>query len=324
MIRIAIAGYGNIGKGVEYSVEQNKDMELVAIFSKRDPSSVRPRTKVPVVSFDEMMDWTDKVDVLILCGGSMADLPVQGPELAKFFNTVDSFDTHADIPKYFAAMDDALKGAGKLGLISAGWDPGLFSLNRLYMSAVLPKGETYTFWGRGISQGHSNAIRQVEGVLDGVQYTCPMDEAVEKVRSGSMPMLTTAEKHLRECFVVLKDGADSAKVEAEIVGIPNYFAEYKTVVHFISLEELHRDHGKMSHGGFVIRSGKTGQDNTHLVEYSLKLDSNAEFTSNVLAACARAVYRMAAEGRTGAISMFDVAPAQLSEKSAEELRAEVL
>lgn len=324
MIKIAIAGYGSIGRGVEYALEQNKDMELVAIFTRRQISSVEPRTNTPVVSMDEAADWRGKVDVVILCGGSFKDLPVQGPVMAEFFNTVDSFDTHPDIPQYFAKMDAALEASGKLGIVSAGWDPGLFSLNRLYMAAVLPEGESYTFWGRGISQGHSNAIRQVEGVLDAVQYTCPITDAVRKVRTGSIPKLSAAEKHTRECYVVLKEGADAARVEREIVNMPYYFVNNKTIVHFISSDELKRDHGSTATSGFVFRSGQTGQGNVHHMEYSLKLDSNPEFTANVLVAYARAVYRMAVEGKKGAITVFDVAPALLSPKSTEQLRAEVL
>ena len=323
MIKIAIAGYGSVGRSVEYAIKQAPDMKLVAIFTRR-PSSVESRTNTPVIPMDEAAMWSGKVDVLVLCGGSFTDLPVQGPTLAKFFNTVDSFDTHPDIPKYFAEMDAVLKTSGKLGIISVGWDPGLFSLNRLYMSAILPDGESYTFWGKGISQGHSNAIRQVEGVLDAVQYTFPIEKAVERVRSGSMPKLSTAEKHIRECYVVLKDGVDAAKVEEAIVTMPYYFANITTNVHFISKEEFIRDHSSTATKGFVFRSGHTSQDNTHHMEYSIKLESNPEFTANVLVAYARAVFRMAADGKKGAITVFDVAPALLSDKSVEQLRAEML
>lgn len=324
MIRIAIAGYGSIGRGVEYAVNQNKDMELAAIFTRRPIESVKSLTNTPIAAISEAAAWSGRIDVLILCGGSFTDLPVQGPELAQYFNTVDSFDTHPDIPHYFDEMDKALKASGKLGIISAGWDPGLFSLNRLYMSAVLPEGESYTFWGRGISQGHSNAIRQIEGVLDAIQYTCPIESAVQKVRSGHMPKLSAGEKHIRECYVVLKDGADAGLIEQEIMSMPYYFADNQTKVHFISLEELKRDHDSVATSGFVYRSGHTSQDNIHHMEYRLKLQSNPEFTANVLAAYARAVYRMAAEGRKGAITVFDVAPALLSEKSGFQLRAELL
>ena len=324
MIKIAIAGYGSIGRAVEYSVEQNRDMELIAIFTRRPVSSIEPRTNTPVVSMGEAAGWADKTDVLILCGGSFTDLPVQGPELARYFNTVDSFDTHPKIPRYFADMDASLRASGKLGIISVGWDPGLFSLNRLYLFAALPDGESYTFWGKGISQGHSNAIRQIEGVSDAVQYTCPIESAVEAVRSGSMPELSAAEKHTRECYVVLKDGADAGRIEREILNMPYYFADNTTHVHFISSDELKSDHGSASTKGFVFRSGHTGRGNIQHMDYSLKLESNPEFTANVLVAYARAAYKMALEGKKGAVTVFDVPPALLSAKTSAELRAEVL
>ena len=322
MIRAAIAGYGGIGKSVERAINNSGDMELAAIFTRR-PNDAANAT-APLISMDEAAAWAERVDVLILCGGSFADLPVQGPELAKHFHTVDSFDTHPDIPQYFATMDKALKASGKLGLISAGWDPGLFSLNRLYMSAALPDGESCTFWGRGISQGHSNAIRQIEGVADAVQYTCPIKNAVQKVRSGAMPRLTPREKHERECYVVLKEGADAAYVEKEIINMPYYFADNNTRVHFISREELAENHSCTATEGFVFRSGRTGNGNVHHMDYSLKLDSNPEFTAQVMVACARAVSKMAAEGKTGAITVLDVPPALLSAKSGEQLRLELL
>jgi len=324
MIRIAIAGYGNLGRGVEYAVEQNEDMELAAIFTRRPAAEVKPRTPVPVVSVDDAAQWADRVDVLILCGGSATDLPVQGPKLARLFNTVDSFDTHPGILAYFAEMDAALRAAGKLGLVSAGWDPGLFSLNRLFMSAVLPRGQTDTFWGPGVSQGHSDALRRVEGVLDAVQYTHPVKSAVEQVRAGAGPKLSAGEKHTRECFVVLKDGADAARAERDIAAMPYYFAGYRTTVHFITSEELRRDHHGMASEGFVYRSGHTGDGSAHTLEYTLKLGSNPAFTAGVLAACARAVHRMAAEGGTGALTLFDVPPALLSAQSGAELRKELL
>lgn len=289
-IRVGILGYGNLGRGVECAVKQNDDMELAAVFTRRDPSGVTILTEgVPVCSVDDAADWKDKIDVLILCGGSATDLPKQTPEFAKLFNVIDSFDTHARIPEHFANVDEAAKESGKVGIISVGWDPGMFSLNRLYANAILPDGKDYTFWGKGVSQGHSDAIRRVEGVKDGKQYTIPSEAALEAVRNGENPDLTTRQKHTRECFVVLEEGADAAKVEAEIKSMPNYFADYDTTVHFISEEELKRDHSGIPHGGFVLRSGKTGWDgeNSHLIEYSLKLDSNPEFTSSVIVAYAR-------------------------------------
>ncbi len=326
MIRIGILGYGNLGRGVEYAVEANADMELVAIFTRRDPASVQPRTNVPVVHADKAAEWKDKVDVLILCGGSATDLPAQTPAFAKLFNVVDSFDTHAKIPAHFAAVDAAAKAAGHVGVISVGWDPGMFSLTRAYANAVLTNGADYTFWGRGVSQGHSDAIRRIPGVRDAKQYTVPVPAALEAVRSGSNPTLTTREKHTRECYVVLEEGADAAAVEKAIVTMPNYFADYDTMVHFISEEELLRDHAGLPHAGFVLRSGATGAngENKHIIEFSLKLDSNPEFTACVLAAYARAAHRLASEGVTGCKTVLDIAPAYLSAKSGDELRASLL
>ncbi len=326
-IRIGIYGYGNLGRGVESAIAQNKDMELVAVFTRRDPSTLKLHTEgVEAVSADKVKDFIDKIDVMILCGGSATDLPTQTPDLAKYFNVVDSFDTHAKIPQHFAAVDEVAKASGKVGMISVGWDPGMFSLNRLYASSILVDGKDYTFWGKGVSQGHSDAIRRVEGVKDGKQYTVPVEAALESVRKGENPELTTRQKHLRECFVVAEDGADKARIEAEIKSMPNYFADYDTTVHFISQEELDRDHSGIPHGGFVIRSGKTGFNNehSHIIEYSLKLDSNPEFTASVIVAYARAAYRMNVEGQSGCKTVFDVPPAYLSQKSGEELRKEML
>ena len=326
-IRIGILGYGNLGRGVECAIRQNPDMELAAVFTRRSPETVEILTDgVPVVKADAAKDWTDKIDVLIICGGSATDLPTQTPEYAKMFNVIDSFDTHARIPEHFANVDAAAKAGNKLGIISLGWDPGLFSLNRMYANAVLPEGNDYTFWGKGVSQGHSDAIRRIAGVKDARQYTIPVESSLEAVRNGENPQLTTREKHTRECFVVLEEGADAAKVEEEIKTMPNYFDEYDTTVHFISEEELKRDHSGIPHGGFVLRSGKTGWngENSHLIEYRLKLDSNPEFTSSVLVAYARAACRMAKEGQTGARTIFDIPPAYLSAKSPEELRAHLL
>ena len=326
MIRIGILGYGNLGRGVEYAVEANADMKLVVIFTRRDPASVQPRTNVPVVHADKAAEWKDKVDVLILCGGSATDLPAQTPAFAKLFNVVDSFDTHAKIPAHFAAVDAAAKAAGHVGVISVGWDPGMFSLTRAYANAVLTNGVDYTFWGRGVSQGHSDAIRRIPGVRDAKQYTVPVPAALEAVRSGSNPTLTTREKHTRECYVVLEEGADAAAVEKAIVTMPNYFSDYDTTVHFISEEELLRDHAGLPHAGFVLRSGATGAngENKHIIEFSLKLDSNPEFTACVLAAYARAAHRLASEGVTGCKTVLDIAPAYLSAKSGDELRASLL
>ncbi len=326
-IRIGIMGYGNLGRGIECAVRQNEDMELVAVFTRRNPQDVHILTEgVKVYPAEDAEKMKDEIDVLILCGGSATDLPVQTPQYAKMFNVVDSFDTHARIPEHFANVDAAAKEGGKTALISAGWDPGLFSLNRLYAGAILPGGSDYTFWGKGVSQGHSDAIRRIKGVKNAKQYTIPVDAALEAVRNGENPELTTRQKHTRECFVVAEEGADLKRIEQEIVTMPNYFAEYDTTVHFISEEEFVRDHSTIPHGGFVIRSGKTGWEgeNTHIIEYSLKLDSNPEFTSSVLVAYARAVARMNAEGQSGCKTVFDVAPAYLSEKTGEELRAHLL
>ena len=326
-IRIGIFGYGNLGKGVEAAIKQNKDMELVAVFTRRPPETLKINTAgVPVYHADKVTDFKDEIDCLIICGGSATDLPTQTPTLASHFNVIDSFDTHAKSPEHFANVDVAAKESGKVAIISCGWDPGMFSLNRLYAEAVLPDGKDYTFWGKGVSQGHSDAIRRIDGVLDAKQYTIPVDEALDAVRSGVCPELTTRQKHLRECFVVAEEGADLARIENEIKTMPNYFADYDTTVHFISLEELRRDHSGIPHGGFVIRSGKTGKDleNTHIIEYSLKLDSNPEFTASVIVAYARAAYRMANEGASGCKTVFDVPPAYLSQKTAEELRREML
>lgn len=324
-VRVGIAGYGNLGRGVEAAVGQNPDMELVGVFSRRDPAEVRLLNgSVPVHKLDSIADFKDAIDVLILCGGSKNDLPEQGPALAALFNTVDSFDTHAKIPEYYDAVDQAARQAGTTAIISVGWDPGLFSLNRLYGEAILPDGATYTFWGKGLSQGHSDAVRRVPGVKAGVQYTIPSPAAMERVRSGSRPELTTREKHRRECYVVLAEGADPAEVERSIVTMPHYFADYETTVHFISEQELQRDHAAMPHGGFVIRSGTTGTNTAQVMEYSLKLDSNPEFTASVLVAYARAAFRLNKRGRVGAKTVLDVAPALLSPKSPAELRKELL
>ena len=326
-IRVGILGYGNLGKGVESAIAQNDDMELKAVFTRRNPENVKVRTAgVKVLQADELSHMQAELDVLILCGGSATDLPVQTPQYASMYNVVDSFDTHARIPEHFAAVDAAAKKAGKVSLISCGWDPGMFSLNRLYANCVLPEGKDYTFWGKGVSQGHSDAVRRIEGVKDCRQYTIPVEKAVEAVRSGSNPELTTREKHTRECFVVAEEGADLAKIENEIKTMPNYFSDYDTTVHFISEEELKANHSGIPHGGFVLRSGKTGwnQENSHLIEYSLKLDSNPEFTSSVLIAYARAAYRLAKEGQSGCKTVFDIAPAYLRAKSGEELRKNLL
>ncbi|HIU74876.1 MAG TPA: diaminopimelate dehydrogenase [Candidatus Pelethocola excrementipullorum] len=325
-IRIGIVGYGNIGRGVELAVERNADMELKAVFTRRSPESVKIVSEgVPVVHMDDLMSKKDEIDVMILCGGSATDLPVIGPEIVKNFNTIDSFDTHARIPEYFASVDQAAKEGKHIGIISVGWDPGMFSLNRLYGESILPQGETYTFWGKGVSQGHSDAIRRVPGVKSGIQYTVPVEAAVEKVRSGSGPNLSTREKHLRECYVVAEEGADLKEIEETIKNMPNYFADYDTTVCFITEEELKENHSKMPHGGFVIRSGESGREGSkHIIEYSLKLDSNPEFTSSVLVCYARAAYRLAKKGESGARTVFDIAPGLLSMKTAEELRAELL
>lgn len=326
-IRIGILGYGNLAKGVELAVRQNKDMELAAIFTRRDPSTVKTLTEgVTVAPSFEIANYKDKIDVLVICGGSATDLPTQTPEYASMFNVVDSFDTHAKIPEHFANVDKAAASSGHTALISAGWDPGMFSLNRLYGNCILPEGKDYTFWGKGVSQGHSDAIRRVPGVKNGKQYTIPVDSALEAVRSGSQPELTTRQKHTRECFVVAEEGADLALIEKTIKEMPNYFADYDTTVHFITEEEFVRDHSRINHGGFVFRTGTTGinGENKHVIEYSLKLDSNPEFTGSVLTAYARAIYRLSQKGDFGCKTVFDIAPAQLSPMSGEELRAHLL
>lgn len=324
-IRIGIAGYGNLGKGVESALERNPDMELVAVFTRRDPGALALQSSgVPVHAMERIADFVDAVDVLILCGGSKTDLPEQGPALAALFNTVDSFDTHAKVPEYFAAVDAAAQDGKRVAVISVGWDPGLFSINRLYGEAVLPDGASYTFWGKGLSQGHSDALRRVPGVQGAVQYTIPSQEAMERVRSGSRPSLTTREKHTRECYVVLEAGADARAVEQAIVTMPDYFADYDTTVNFISMEELRRDHSAMPHGGFVMRSGSTGAQTEQRMEFSLHLGSNPEFTASVLVAYARAVFRLRRQGECGARTVFDIAPGLLSPKTAAELRGELL
>ncbi|MGO4384272.1 diaminopimelate dehydrogenase [Specibacter sp. RAF43] len=324
-IRIGIAGYGNLGRGVEAAVAKNPDMTLAGIFTRREPADVAPlHGDAPVFGMDALAGHADDIDVLILCGGSKSDLPGQGPALAALFNTVDSFDTHARIPEYFASVDAPARAHSKTALISAGWDPGMFSINRVYGEALLPDGDTYTFWGRGLSQGHSEAIRRVPGVAGGVQYTLPSETAIAAVRAGARPTLTTRQKHTRECFVVLAEGASAEAVRREIVGMPHYFDQYETTVTFITAEELARDHAAMPHGGFVIRSGNTTGDHAQVIEYSLALGSNPEFTSSVLVAYARAVHRMSRAGQFGAKTVLDVPPGLLSPQSAAELRAELL
>ncbi|MGN0244662.1 MAG: diaminopimelate dehydrogenase [Lachnospiraceae bacterium] len=325
-MKAAILGYGNLAKGIESAILQAPDIELVAVFSRRNPASVTTVTKVPVYHVDDILNYKDEIDVLFLCGGSATDLPKQTPEYAKYFNVVDSFDTHANIPKHFTAVDVAAKEAGKVAMISCGWDPGMFSLNRLYANAILPEGNDYTFWGKGVSQGHSDAVRRVAGVKNAKQYTIPVESALASVRACENPELTTRQKHTRECFVVAEEGADLAKIEEEIKTMPNYFADYDTTVHFISEEEFNRDHSEIPHGGFVFRTGVTGfeKEHNHVIEYSLKLDSNPEFTGSVLVAFGRAVNRMYKEGMTGCKTVFDVAPAYLSPLSGEELRAHLL
>lgn len=326
-MKIGIIGYGNLGRGIECGIRQNADMELAAVFTRRDPKDVKILTEgVPVYPIDKIEKMQGKLDVVVLCGGSATDLPGQTPEYAKYFNVVDSFDTHARIPEHFEKVDEAAKKSGHVALISCGWDPGMFSLNRLYANAILPEGKDYTFWGKGVSQGHSDAIRRVEGVKDGKQYTIPVEGALKEVRSGSNPELTTRQKHLRECFVVAEEGADKEKIEETIKNMPNYFADYDTTVYFISEEELKRDHSGIPHGGFVFRTGATGfeKEHKHIIEYSLKLDSNPEFTASVILAFARAVNRLHKEGQKGCKTVFDVAPAYLSPKSGEELRKELL
>ena len=326
-IRIGILGYGNLGGGVESAIAHNEDMELVGVFTRRNPENVKVRTAgVKVLEASELEHMQDQIDVLVLCGGSATDLPAQTPKYAADYNVVDSFDTHAKIPEHFADVDAAAKKGGKIGIISCGWDPGMFSLNRLYANCILPEGQDYTFWGKGVSQGHSDAVRRIEGVKDARQYTIPVPEALDAVRSGKNPELTTRQKHTRECFVVAKEGADLAKIEEEIKTMPNYFADYDTTVHFISEEEMKRDHSGLPHGGCVIRTGVTGMDNEHkhVIEYNLKLDSNPEFTGSVIVAYARAAYRMSKEGMSGCKTVFDIAPAYLSSRSAEDLRAHLL
>lgn len=326
-IRVGIIGHGNLGKGVELSIEQNTDMELVAVFTRRAPGELKVRnTSCKVLNISDAEQYKDDIDVMILCGGSAKDLPEQGPEFAKFFNTIDSFDTHAKIPEYFDTVDQVAKESKHVSVISVGWDPGLFSMNRMLAGAVLPDGKDYTFWGRGVSQGHSDAIRRVNGVKDGVQYTIPIEAAIEAVRSGSNPDLSTKEKHLRDCYVVAEEGADLARIEQEIKTMPNYFSDYETKVTFISQEELKNNHSTMPHGGFVIRSGNTGEGNEtkHIIEFSLKLESNPQFTASVLVAYARAAVKMSKEGKTGAMTVFDIPLAYLSPKTSAQLRKELL
>ena len=325
--RIGILGYGNLGRGIESAIKQSEDLELVAVFTRRDPKTVKIHTEqVPVVALSEALNWKDKIDVMVLCGGSATDLPTQTPEYAKHFNVINSFDTHAKIPSHFEAVDAAAKEGGKLALISLGWDPGLFSLNRMLATAILPQGKNYTFWGKGVSQGHSDAVRRIAGVLDARQYTIPVESAMTRIRKGEQPEFTAREMHKREVFVVAAEDADRAAIEAEIKNMPNYFADYDTEVHFITAEEMREKHAELPHGGFVIRSGESGfhEEHKELIEFSLKLDSNPEFTGAVLAAYARAAHRLAAEGQTGCKTIFDVAPSYLSPLSAEELRAKLL
>ncbi len=325
MIKIGIMGYGNLGRGVEAAVKKNDDMELVAVYTRRDPGSMTINTEgVPVKSVAELDTGKEDIDVLVICGGSATDLPEMTPKYAAMYNVIDSFDTHARVPEHFANVDAAAKKAGKIGIISCGWDPGMFSISRLYATAVLPDGKDYTFWGKGVSQGHSDAVRRIEGVLDCRQYTIPVPQALDKVRSGADPTLSTREKHTRECFVVAEEGADLARIENEIKTMPNYFADYDTTVHFISAEEMKQNHSGLPHGGSVIYSGSTSDGNKHVIEYSLKLDSNPEFTGSVLIACARAAQRLNSEGASGAKTIFDLPPAYLSAKSGEELRAHLL
>lgn len=324
-MKIGIYGYGNLGKGVEYAVQQNPDMQLFGIFTRRNPDTVKTATpNVCVYPAGDVEKYKDQIDVLIICGGSATDLPEMTPCLAQYFNVVDSFDTHADIPTHFNNVDKSAQQAGKTAAISVGWDPGMFSLNRLYANAILPNGKDYTFWGKGVSQGHSDAIRRIPGVLDARQYTCPVESALQAVRSGKNPELTTRQKHTRLCYVVAEDGADKAKIETAIKTMPKYFSDYDTTVHFISQQELDRDHKEIPHGGFVIRTGQTGQEHKHIIEYSLKLDSNPEFTANVLVAYARAVYRLNCRGQIGCKTVFDIAPADLSPLDGDELRAKML
>ena len=326
MIKIGVLGYGNLGKGVEKNIKNNEDMELVAIFTRRDPKTIKTVTEVPVISVENIEDYKDKIDVLIICGGSATDLPVQTPKYAKMFNVIDSFDTHAKILEHFKNVDASAKEGNKVALISCGWDPGAFSLNRIMAENFLPVGNTYTFWGKGVSQGHSDAIRRIKGVKNAIQYTIPVEDAIARVRNGENPELTTREKHTRECFVVLESDADASRVEEEIKTMPNYFDEYDTTVHFISEEELKEKHSKMPHGGFVIRSGKTGlnDETNQIIEYSLNLESNPEFTSSILLSYARAVYRLSKQNEVGAKTVFDIAPALLSKHTQEELLSHML
>lgn len=326
-IKIGILGYGNLGRGVECAIKQNPDMELKAVFTRREPRTVKILTEgVPVLSVEEAMNMRDQIDVMILCGGSATDLPVQTPQFSRYFNVVDSYDTHAKIPEHFDAVHQMAEKGGKVSIISAGWDPGLFSVARVYAMAALPDGENYTFWGRGVSQGHSDAIRRLEGVKDARQYTIPVESALCEVRSGRNPVLTTRQKHTRECYVVAAEGADKVKIENQIKTMPNYFDDYDTTVHFITGEEMERDHSRLPHGGFVLRGGKTGWDgeNSHVIEYGLKLDSNPEFTSSVIVAYARAAYKMNQQGISGCKTVFDIAPGYLVAESAEELRRKYL
>ena len=326
-MRIGIIGYGNLGRGVEYAVKENADTELVAVFTRRNPATVKINTpNVPVVNFGEVANWQDKIDVMILCGGSATDLPVQTPKFAEMFNVIDSFDTHAKIPEHFAKVDTAAKNSNHVAIISVGWDPGLFSLARVYSNAILPNGKDYTFWGKGVSQGHSDAVRRIKGVKNAKQYTVPIEDALEAVRSGKNPELTTRQKHLRECFVVLEEGADAAEIERQIKTMPNYFADYDTTVNFISEDEFNKNHSGLAHGGFVIRSGKTGENKSHnhIMEFNLKLDSNPEFTSSVLIAYARAAFRLYNEENFGCKTVLDIPPAYLSAKDGAELRARLL
>ncbi len=322
-IRIGINGYGNLGKGVEKNISKYEDLELVAIFTRRDPESLKVLSNTPVVNIKDIENWKDKIDVMIMCGGSATDLPKQVPEMSKMFNTIDSFDTHAKIPEYFKTVNENAVNSNKTSIISIGWDPGMFSLLRLYDNCILPEGKTYTFWGKGVSQGHSDAIRRIDGVKNAIQYTIPIDEAINRVRNGENPELTTGEKHLRECFVVAEENADKTRIEKEIKTMPNYFDEYHTEVHFITEEKLKLSHSKMPHGGFVIHSGKTGENN-HIIEYSLKLDSNPEFTSSVLLTFARAAYKMNKMGQVGAKTIFDIPPIMLSNKTSEEIIKQLL
>ena len=324
MIKLGILGYGNLGRGVENAMKFNKDMELCAIFTRRNPETVKVNSNTPVVSVNDIEQWKDKLDVLIICGGSATDLPVQTPKYAEMFNVIDSFDTHARIPEHFANVDKAAKKSDKVAIISLGWDPGMFSLNRLFGNVLLPNGKDYTFWGKGISQGHSDAIRRIKGVKNAKQYTIPVEEALKSVRNGENPELTTRQKHTRECFVVLEEGADPKQIEHEIVTMPNYFSDYDTTVHFITEEELVKNHSGIPHGGFVIRTGETSVGTKHVIEYSLKLDSNPEFTSSVLVAYARACYRLNKEGQSGCKTIFDIAPAYLINKTNEELISTML